>query len=511
MILSDIIKRNAERYPQKTGLVSGSVRFTFGELNRRINCMANALTDLDMHMGDKVAVLLDNCHQFVELYFAILKAGGVAVPLNPALKSEEIAYILNNAQANILVFGERFSDVVDSLRNQLDSVKNLVVVGTPGKGTKSYEQLIAQYPAVEPEARVGEQELAYLLYTSGTTGLPKGVMVTHRGMIESALNYLLGYRLRPEDIGLVTAPLFWGASLFVIIVPHFYLGCTIVLSNDFTPKAILDLIQKERITTGFMVPSMITALLEYPHLSHYNTSSLRHVWFGGGPMAVETLRRAIDAFNNVFFQLYGLVELTPVTLIIPEEQVIEGPPEKVKRLASCGREACNVEVRVVDEEGRNVKPGQVGEIIARGDNVMKGYWRIPQATEEALRGGYMHTGDMGTVDENGYIYLVGRKKDLIVSGGRNIYPVEVEEVIYQHPSVVEAAVIGVPDNKLGESIKAVVVVREGENIAEVNIIEFCRQRLPDYARPKSVVFVDKLPRNPAGKILKRVLREKFQF
>jgi long-chain acyl-CoA synthetase len=228
-------------------------------------------------------------------------------------------------------------------------------------------------------------------------------------------------------------------------------------------------------------------------------------------MAVETLRRAIDAVNNVFFQLYGLVELTPVTLIIPEEQVIEGPPEKVKRLASCGREACNVEVRVVDEEGRNVKPGQVGEIIARGDNVMKGYWRIPQATEEALRGGYIHTGDMGTVDENGYIYLVGRKKDLIVSGGRNIYPVEVEEVIYQHPSVVEAAVIGVPDNKLGESIKAVVVVKEGENIAEVNIIEFCRQRLPDYARPKSVVFVDKLPRNPAGKILKRVLREKFQF
>lgn len=510
MILGDIMKRNAKRYPEKTGLVFKSVRFNFGELNRRINSMANALTDLGMHRGDRAAILLDNCPEFVELYFAIPKAGGVAVPLNLALSGQEMAYIINNAQANILVFGERFASLVNSLRNELSSVKNLVVVGAHGNEMKSYEQLIARYPAAEPEVPVGEEELAYLLYTSGTTGVPKGVMVTHRGMIEGALNYVLGYRLQPRDIGLLTIPLFWGGSLFPFLMPHFYLGCTVVLSDDFTPEAILDLIQKERVTTSFMVPSLITALLEYPQLSNYDCSSLRHVWFGGEPMAVETLKRAIGAFGNVFFQLYGLVELTPVALIPPEEQVTEGPPEKVKRLASCGREACNVEVRVVDDEGRDVAPGQVGEVICRGDNMMKGYWGMPQATEEVLRGGYVHTGDMATVDEDGYLYLVGRKKDLIVSGGRNIYPAEVEEIIYQHPSIVEAAVIGVPDDKLGESIKAVVVAREGENITEGDIIDFCRQRLPDYAQLKSVTFVDKLPRNPSGKILRRILREKFQ-
>ncbi len=510
MTLGEIVRRNARRYPEKTALVSERLRFSFAEFNRRVNSIANALIALGMQKGDRVAILLDNCHQFVELYFAIPKAGGIAVPINLALSEDEMAYIVNNAEAKLLAFGERFASLADSLRKRLDSVKGFVAVGNSSQDIPSYEQLIARYPPSEPEVRVEEGDTAYLLYTSGTTGLPKGIMVSHRGMIESGLDYLLGYRLRPSDIGLVSVPLFWGAGLFVVLVPDFYFGCTAVLASDFAPESILALIQRERVTTGFMVPSLITGLLECPQLSNYDTSSLRHIWFGGAPMAAETLKRATRIFGNVFFQLYGLVEITPIAYIPPEEQVIEGPAEKVKRLASCGRESCNVEVKIVDEEDREVARGQVGEVIARGDNVMKGYWGMPQATEETLKGGYVHTGDLAMMDEEGYIYLVGRKKDLIMSGGKAIYPVEVEEVLYQHPAVVEAAVIGVPDARLGESVKAIVVVREGDSITEDDLLEFCRQRLPEQARPRSVIFVDKLPRNPSGKILKRVLREKFQ-
>ena len=227
-------------------------------------------------------------------------------------------------------------------------------------------------------------------------------------------------------------------------------------------------------------------------------------------MPMESLKKAIRTIGNVFFQVYGMIELTPMSMIIPEEQVIEGPPEKVKRLASCGKEPVNVETRVVNDDGKDVAPGEVGEVIARGDNMMKGYWRMPQATEETMRDGYLHTGDLATIDEDGYLYLVGRKKDLIASGGKTIYPAEVEEVIYQHPDVIEVAVIGVPDEKLGESLKAVIVARKEAKVTEEEIIEFCRERLPDYALPKTVTFMEKLPRNPAGKILRKALQEKYQ-
>jgi len=255
---------------------------------------------------------------------------------------------------------------------------------------------------------------------------------------------------------------------------------------------------------------MIAAMLEHPQLSNYDISSLRHVWFAGLPMPVDVLKQALQTIGNVFFQCYGSTELPAATYIVPEEQVTEGPPEKVRRLASVGREVPNMEVRVVNDEGRDVVAGEVGEVIGRGDNMMKGYWRMPLATEEALKDGYVHTGDLATIDEDGYIYLVGRKKDLIASRGQTIYAGEVEEVIYQHPSVAEAAVIGVPDETLGESVKAVVVLRKGERLTAEDIIQFCQQRLPDYAVPKSIAFIEALPRNPAGKVLRRVLREEYR-
>lgn len=510
MILGDIFRRNARRYPRKTGVVFGTTRFSFEEFNHRINSLAHALINLGMQPQDKVAIILDNCHQYIELYCAVPKAGGVAVPLNTSLSPSDTAYIINNAEAKILVFGEKFTSTIDSRLSELNSVKNLIGIGTSTHGAKDYEQLIKDYPPTEPEVEVTEESLAYLLYSSGTTGMPKGVMVTHRSLIESTVNYVLGGKLRHEDIGLVASPLFWGAAPIVNVMPQLYVGGTLVIADDFSPEAVLDLIQQEKVTTSMMTPNLIMAMLEHPDLAKYDTSSLRHVWFGGIPMPVDSLKRAIKTLGNVFFQVYGLIELTPLSMVIPEEQVIEGPPEKVKRLAACGQEPPNVERRVVNDEGRDVAPGEVGEVIGRGDNMMKGYWRMPQATQETLRGGYLHTGDLATVDKDGYLYLVGRKKDVIVSGGKTIYPVEVEQAIYQYPGVAEAAVIGVPDEKMGEALKAIVAVKKGAKITAENIIQFCRQWLPNHAVPKTVAFVERLPRNPAGKVLKRVLQEQYR-
>jgi len=510
MILGDIVRRNARRYPRKTAVVFGSLSFNFDEFNRRVNSMANALIDLGLRHEDKVAILLDNCHQYVELYFAIPRAGGAAVPVNTTLNITDMASILNNAEIKMLVFGERFAPAVSELLGHLDSLKSLIVVGAPVNETKSYEQLATDYPSTEPEVKVEEQDLAYLLYTSGTTGLPKGVMLTHRGIIKGSLNHLLGSHVKHNDIGLVSTPLFWGGALAITILTQFYMGGKIVIAETSTTEESLNLIQREKITTGFMTPPMIMAMLEHPQLSNYDISSLRHVWSAGLPMPVDVLKQALQTIGNVFFQCYGATELPAATYIVPEEQVTEGPPEKVRRLASVGREVLNMEVRVVNDEGRDVAPGEVGEVIGRGDTMMKGYWRMPLATEEALKDGYVHTGDLATIDEDGYIYLVGRKKDLIASRGQTIYAGEVEEVIYQHPSVAEAAVIGVPDETLGESVKAVVVLRKGERLTAEDIIQFCQQRLPDYAVPKSIAFIEALPRNPAGKVLRRVLREEYR-
>jgi len=508
MILSDIFKRNARRYPQQTAAAFGSVRLSFAEFNRRINSLANALINLGLQKQDKVAIILDNCLEYLELYCAVPKAGCVAVPLNTSLSTSELAYIINNAEAKTLVFGERFAPTVASLLPELDSIETLVGIGTTANGAKSYEQLVADSSPDEPEVEVGEEDLAYLLYSSGTTGLPKGVMITHRGIIESAVNYVLGCDQRREDVCLIATPFFWGAAPIVNIVPQSYVGGALIIADDFSPEAILGLIQKEKVTIGMMAPPMIMSLLEHPQLSSYDTGSLRHIWFGGLPMPVESLKRAIQNQGNIFFQVYGMIELTPLAMTVPEEQIIEGPPEKVKRLASCGKEPPNVEVRVVNDEGKDVAPGEVGEVIGRGDNLMKGYWRMPQATAEALRDGYLHSGDLATIDEDGYLYLVGRKKDVIISGGNTIYPSEIEDIIYQHPSIIEAALIGVPDEELGEAPMVVVVVREADNAAE-DILAFCQQKLPDYACPRSVTLVEKLPRNPAGKVLRKVLQEKY--
>ena len=509
MILGEIVRRNARRYPHKTAVVFQDKRFTFKEFNNRVNSLTNALLDMGMGKGDRFAVLLDNCHQYIELYFVAPKAGMVMVPLNYRLSSEQLVYIINNAEPTTLFLGENYLGLVNSIRGKLKGVKNFILIGTPQEGMKSYEDLVSRYPPDEPKVEVAEEDVAYLLYTGGTTGLPKGAMITHRAGVETAENSAYAYRLTPEDVGIVMVPAFWGA-LQLNILPWSYLGCTIAIIKEFDPRIVLEAIQREKVTVSLIIPTFITALLDCPDIRKYDLSSLRWFLFGSTPTAGEILKQAIGVFGDIFRQVYGLMETGWLTVVPPGAAVVEGSPEKVKRLQSCGQEILNVHIRIVDENGKDVPPGEVGELIAKGDNLLKGYWKLPQATEEALKGSYLYTGDMATMDENGFIYLVGRKKDIIMSGGRSIFGNEIEEVLHKHPSVLEAAVIGVPDAKLGEAIKAIVVLRKGKTATQGEIIGFCRQSLPEYALPQSVEFIDKLPRSTVGKILKRELRERYQ-
>lgn len=505
MVLGDIVKRNAKRYPQKTALVFKDKRYTFWEFNNRVNSLANALLDMGVRKGDRVAVLADNCHQYVELYCAVPKGGMVLVPLNTGLSEPELTYIINDAGANTLFLGENYLGKVDSIRGSLKEVKHLISIGAPSGEMRGYEEIVSRYPSDEPKAEVKEDDMAYLLYTSGTTGLPKGV---HRSIIEGAMNFLLAYQLISSDVALLMVPPHWSAFLLVILIPHFYLGCSIVLLQEPAPERVLETIEKEKTTTGLMILPHIFSLLECPESSKYDICSMRAIMVGGAPTPVEIWKRAISIFGNIFIHSYGLTELPQLSSLPIEDVVLEGSEREVRRLRSCGREVTNVEMRVVDGEGRDVSPGQVGEIIAKGDSMMKGYWNLPQATVEALRGGYLYTGDMATIDEKGYLYLTGKKKEVIVSGGRSIYPPEVEEVLYRHPAISEAAVVGVSDEESGESVKAFVVLKGEAKATQEEIIDFCKQRLASYATPKWVEFVDSLPRNPSGKVLRGVLKER---
>ncbi len=507
MILRDIARRNARRHPQRTAVVFGDIAYSFKEFNERVNSIANALLDLGVGKGDRVAILSRNCHQYLELYFAAPKGGMVLVPLNWMLSGPELRYIINDSEANTLFVGQDYVETVNSIRPELKGVKNFIAIGQPSAGMTGYEDLVSRYPSSEPEVEVYEEDTAYLLYTSGTTGLPKGVLTTNRSIVETAINSIFSSHLSPDDVDMALFPLYIGAQCFTL--PHVYLGCSVIILNEPTPQAILETIEREKVTIPFISGAHILALLQYPDRDKYDLSSVRRIVFGGAPLPVEVWKQAISVFGNILASFYGLSEGSPLAFLSPEEVIEEGPPEKMRRLQSSGREAMNVEVRIIDEDDRDVPPGEVGELIAKSDILMKGYWKLPQATAETLKGGYLRTGDLASMDEERYIYLVDRKKDVITSGGETVYPRDIEEVLYRHPSVLEAAVIGVPDEKLGEAVKAIVVLREGERATEKEIIEFCQQSLADYATPSSVEFTDMVPRNPSGKVLRRELREKY--
>jgi long-chain acyl-CoA synthetase len=502
--LRDMIDDIAQRYPDKTAFVSEGRNYTFEQVNRRINSLAKALADLGVAKGDRVGILAYNCSQYFEV-FGLAKAGRVCVPLNYRSVGRELVYLINNSDINTLIFGSEFLDVVNSIRYELLAVRSFICLDAEVDDALSYEQLIGAFPPDEPTDDVQADDPCVLFYTSGTTGRPKGAIHTHKSIL--AETQVPHRNLSSSDVVLCVMPFFHVGGSAAHLIPAFSVGATQVIHKSFDESLILRSIEESGVTYVFLVPTMIIRLLEHPDLTKYDLSSLHGVGYTGAPMPVEALRRGIERLGGVFFQELGQTETLNMTVLKREEHKLEGSPRELRRLESVGKPPIEGELRIVDEQGQDVPVGVTGELLARGDRIMQGYWRMPEETASTLRDGWLHTGDVGRMDEDGYVYLVDRKKDMIISGGENIYSREVEDVLYMHPAIREAAVVGVPDELWGESVTAVVVLKEGASASEEEIIEFCKNNLASYKKPRSIEFRDELPKTASGKIKKVEIRE----
>ncbi len=508
MILGDILERNARLNPEREALVFGTTRLSYRAFDEAANRLANALRGLGVAKGDRVAILLRNCLEYEIAVFGIAKAGAVIVPVNFRLNPEEIRFILTHAHAQVVITADEYLDLLASVKGELGDVKTWLSVSPGTRQTFAFDTVLAAGAAERPNVEIREDDLAYIFYTSGTTGLPKGAMITHGNITASAHIGALELRVRHEEIALFSIPLFHGGG-GSIPLGFFLMGATVVIA-EYEPERVAALIQQERITTATFVPAMILFLMNSPARSRYDLTSLKKLIDGAAPMPTDRLTAVILEWGVEFYNIYGLTETAPyISVLHPEDFTLTGAPEKVRRLGSVGREVIGVEARVVDTTGCEVGPGAVGEIIARGPNFTRGYWNAPAETAQAIRQGWFYTGDVATLDEERYLYIVDRKKDVIISGGENIASVEVEAALYQHPAVLEAAVIGVPDEHWGEAVKGVVVLREGAVVSASELIDYCRTQLASYKKPRSIDFIQVLPRNPSGKVLKHQLREPY--
>lgn len=506
-VMGEMLERNARLFPQKVAFVCGNESFTFSEYRNRVYRLINSLLDLKLAKGSRIAVLSRNSIRYFELYGAADRGGFILVPLNFRLKQQELAFLLKDSGAEVLFYESYYAEIVEELKKSLETVNHYIVIDGPGE--LSYEDLLMGASELQPAVQIDEDDPVYIVYTSGTTGLPRGVILTHRGQYQVANALALEMGLRKDDTTLDMMPLYHTGG-HAVAQAHFYRGCTNVITTGFNPEEAFKIVEKERITTMQVVPAMIVDMLNHPDIDKYDTGTLRIIFYASSIMPVSLLKKAIAKWGKIFFQAYGLTENGPVATVLSiEDHHVEGPERLTKKLASCGLPSANCDTRVVNDRGEEVKPGDIGEIVIRSEQVMTGYWNKADLTAQTLKNGWLHTGDLATVDEDGYIYIIDRQKDMIISGGENVYPREIEELIYTHPTVRECAVIGVPHPKWVESVHAVIVLKDQLKATEEEIIAFCREHMAGYKVPKSVEFIDGLPKNPSGKILKNVLRERY--
>jgi acyl-CoA synthetase (AMP-forming)/AMP-acid ligase II len=506
-VLGDIPRKGARLYGERECIVFEGRHLTYKELDERVNRLANYLLSLQLESSKHIAILAENCYQYVEIYFAAAKAGYVTVPLNFRLAKSELVTILKDAEVKMLFFSQGYADTAREVGLKT-GIGILVSIESAENGCLYYEELLANSPGTDPEIAVDENQMALLMYTGGTTGKSKGVMLSHRNLMTAMLDLTLTYRFNKDDVTCFILPLFH-VSLWSVLCVLIIGGRAAILRRPESAK-ILELVQEEKCTHINAIPTIYNWLVEYPDLDKFDLSSLKKISYAGSPIAPALLKKMIQKFGNIFWQGYGLTEAAPeMTALLPEDHVVEGPPEKVQRLNSVGREMYMVTVKVVREDGSEVAPGEIGEIVGRGKNIMLGYWKMPDKTSETLKDGWLHTGDVGTVDEGGYIYLLDRKHDMIITGGENVYPREVEDVLYEHSAIMEAAVVGVPDERWGEAVKAVVVLKAGMKAGGEEIIKFAKSRLAGYKCPKSIDFRDSLPKTAAGKIARSQIKKEY--
>lgn len=496
------LSQNARKVPEKLAIDCEGRQYNYDQFNREVNKLAHGLLDLGISKGDKAAFMMKNSDTFVFSYFAGAKIGAVIVPMNFRLTASEIQYILKQSEAKVVICDEEFEETI--VKAMVSSnVENVIVVGTPSIAeNRSYIEVLSSNEQ-EPNVEVLETDDLEILYTSGTTGRPKGALFDHRRIFNVGLSMMISMGINQQERFLHIAPLFHSAQLNLFLVSGTVLGATHFIHRDFHPVHTLQAIQENKITHFFGVPAMFNFLLQVPNADSYDLSSIKRCGYGAAPMAPELVKKSMNLFkNDQFFNLCGLTEAGPNGILLD-------PNGHKKNLGKNGKPSFLTEARVVDETGHDIEVGAVGEFVLKGESIMKEYYKKPEETKATLKDGWLYTGDLATVDEEGNITLVDRKKDMIISGGENVYSIEVEEVLYEHPQVLEAAIIGLPDEVWGEAVCAVVVPHKDQVINEEELKQFCRQKLAGYKVPRRIFVEEMLPRNASGKILKYQLRQQL--
>ncbi len=510
MQLAQTVRRSALLYPDQDALVEGDVRYTWRQFADRVARLAGGLRQLGLQPGDRVAMLADNSHRYVEFFFATFWAGGIAVPINTRWAVPEIRYALDDSGARLLIADPAHIEAATLQRDGGAAIDHLILAADVSRqeaGWAHWEKL-AQAPAVADAGR-GFEDIACLFYTGGTTGRSKGVMLSHANLVTNSLTAMLNMNIRAGTVHLHVSPMFHvagGARLFSVTMA----GGTHVVIPKFDIEPFLAVIERERVNITVIVPTMLNRLVQHPDLERRDVSSLQLLSYGASPMPAALLRRALERLPGVrFLQSYGMTELSPVaSVLMPEFHTFEGP--NAGYTASAGQPVYNADIQILDPDGRPLPVGEIGEVCVRGPMVMKGYWNQPELTAEAVRDGWMHTGDGGYMDERGFLFIVDRIKDMIVSGGENVYSAEVEDALYGHPAVAECAVIGIPSEQWGEAVHAEVVLKAGAEVSEADLIAHCKARIAGFKCPRSLVIrTGELPKSGAGKILKTELRAPF--
>ena len=502
--IADIPRAHAEARPASIALVYEGRETSFAELNRRANRVANGLLAAGLKPQTRVAYLDKNSDRFFEVLFGAAKANCVMTAVNWRLAPPEVAYVVNDALAEVLFVGQEFFPVAERIISDLKTVKRVIALDAPHEGWDSYDAWRDQQEDSQPNVPIASDDVAIQMYTSGTTGHPKGAQLTNGNLLAllPAATREWGEQWDADDVNLVCMPLFhiagsgWG-------VVGLYAGAKAIILRDVIPPEILRVIPLYGVTKALFVPAVLLFLTQTPGVQETDFSSLEFIAYGASPIPLDLLRTSIATFKCNFAQVYGLTETTGAVTYLPPE---DHDPNGNQRMRSCGRAMGGIELRIVDADGNDLPVGEVGEIIVKTKQNMKGYWNLPEETAKAIRGEWFHTGDAGYLDADGYLYIHDRVKDMIVSGGENVYPAEVESALFGHPAIADVAVIGVPDDKWGEAVKAIVVRKPGQDVTPEEIIAFARERIAGYKVPKSIDFADVLPRNPSGKILKRELR-----
>ncbi len=499
-------------YGSHTAIKYKDLSVTYRQMGDAAYRLANAFRELGVQKGERVAFLMANCPEYIFTEFALAKIGAVRVPLAVALSSDDHVYMMNHSEAAVLVYHEKLTPRVLAMLPQLQTVRCFVCVSSdPANvpaGHHHLQALLASHSSEPTHSEVSENDLCGIYYTGGTTGKPKGVMLSHRAWVNAVMLEMLELGLGRDEVFAYMTPMTHAGG--VLILPVLLRRGVCLILEAFNPALFLEQTQKHRVTASMFVPTMLYLLLDYPDWANYDTRSLRCILYGAAPIAPERLKQGIERYGPIFAQFYGQTESPMILTALPKEEHVIGDVQRERQvLSSCGRATMTTQIRLIDEAGQDVAPGEVGEIFARSTFMMDGYYKDPEKTAAAIENGWLHTGDMARRDEEGFLYIVDRAKDMIITGGFNVFPREVEDVLFEHPAVKQAAVIGVPDDKWGEAVKAIVVLHPGAAVTEAELIQHVKNRKGGTMAPKTVEFWESIPLTNLGKLDKKKIREPY--